>query len=117
MLASTGFSPGRPAIDARPPAQAAPPPEIHTVKRPRKARDPLHTNGSQNDIRALVTKRKISGGTVGEAGKIARDTMLDLMKTCAKLGVSYYRFLGNRFHVPGVLPVPSLAGLIAQAAG
>jgi hypothetical protein len=24
---------------------------------------PLHTNGSENDIRAFVTKRKISGGT------------------------------------------------------
>ena len=24
---------------------------------------PLHTNGSENDIRAHVTKRKISGGT------------------------------------------------------
>jgi hypothetical protein len=76
---------------------------------------PLHTNGSENDIRALVTKRKISGGTVSEAGKIARDTMLGLMKTCAKLGISYYRFLGDRFYVPGVQPVPSLAGLIAQA--
>ena len=49
---------------------------------------PLHTNGSENDIRAFVTKRKISGGTVSEAGRIARDTMLGLMKTCAKLGVS-----------------------------
>jgi len=25
---------------------------------------PLHTNGSENDIRAVVTKRKVSGGTV-----------------------------------------------------
>jgi hypothetical protein len=25
---------------------------------------PLHTNGSENDIRACVTKRKISGGTM-----------------------------------------------------
>jgi hypothetical protein len=41
---------------------------------------PLHTNGSENDIRALVTNRKISGGTVSEPGRLARDTMLGLMK-------------------------------------
>jgi hypothetical protein len=77
---------------------------------------PLHTNSSENDIRALVTKRKISGGTVSEAGKRARDTMLGLMKTCAKLGISYYRFLGDRFHVQGAQAVPTLPRLIAAAA-
>ncbi|HEV7874732.1 MAG TPA: transposase, partial [Enterovirga sp.] len=55
---------------------------------------PLHTNGSENDIRACVTKRKISGGTMSEAGRTARDVMLGLMKTCAKLGVSFFRYLG-----------------------
>ncbi|MCJ2091465.1 hypothetical protein MKK67_02925, partial [Methylobacterium sp. J-072] len=39
---------------------------------------PLHTNGSENDIRACVTKRKISGGTMSEAGRIARDVMLGM---------------------------------------
>jgi hypothetical protein len=34
---------------------------------------PLHTNGSQNDIRTVVTKRKVSGGTLSDAGKVARD--------------------------------------------
>jgi hypothetical protein len=76
---------------------------------------PLHTNGSENDIRTVVTKRKISGGTVSEPGKIARDTMLGLMKTCAKLGVSYYRFLGDRFAVPGAANVPSLPRLVRLA--
>jgi hypothetical protein len=33
---------------------------------------PLHTNSSENDIRACVTKRKISGGTVSTAGRTAR---------------------------------------------
>src|ERR671926_6684 len=33
---------------------------------------PLHTNGSENDIRAFVIKRKISG-TMSEAGRRARD--------------------------------------------
>jgi len=52
---------------------------------------PLHTNGSENDIRACVTKRKISGGTMSTAGRTARDVLLGLMKTCSKLKVSSYR--------------------------
>lgn len=76
---------------------------------------PLHTNGSENDIRTVVTKRKISGGTVSEAGKTARDTMLGLLKTCSKLGVSYYQFLGDRFAVPGVTAVPPLPILVSLA--
>jgi hypothetical protein len=40
---------------------------------------PLHTNGSENDIRACVTKRKISGGTMSEDGRTARDVLLGLM--------------------------------------
>jgi Transposase IS66 family len=43
---------------------------------------PLNTNASENDIRAFVTKRKISGGTVSQKGRQARDVMLGLAKTC-----------------------------------
>ncbi len=77
---------------------------------------PLHTNGSENDIRSWVTKRKISGGTVSDAGKAARDAMLGLLKTCAKLNVSFYRFLGDRLAVPGATRVPSLPHLVRLAA-
>ncbi|TIR15782.1 MAG: hypothetical protein E5X33_30720 [Mesorhizobium sp.] len=77
---------------------------------------PLHTNGSENDIRSVVTKRKISGGTVSAAGKTARDTMLGLMKTCAKLKVSFYQFLGDRFGVPDAPAVERLPHLIRLAA-
>jgi hypothetical protein len=77
---------------------------------------PLHTNGSENDIRAFVTKLKISGGTVSQAGKTARDVMLGLAKTCAKQGVSFYRFLGDRFAVPGAQPITNLAVLVRAAA-
>jgi len=77
---------------------------------------PLHTNGSENDIRACVTKRKISGGTMSTAGRTARDVMLGLMKTCNKLKVSFFRYLGNRLHVPGTLTIPSLPDLVRQAA-
>ncbi len=77
---------------------------------------PLHTNGSENDIRACVTKRKISGGTMSTAGRTARDVMLGLMKTCSKLGVSFFRYLGDRLHVPGAITIPSLPDLVRQAA-
>ncbi len=49
---------------------------------------PLHTNGSENDIRCQVTKRKVSGGTRSDVGRDCRDAFLGLAKTCAKLGIS-----------------------------
>ena len=77
---------------------------------------PLHTNGSENDIRACVTKRKISGGTMSAAGRTARDVTLGLMKTCRKLRVSFFRYLGDRLHVPGAVTIPLLPDLVRQAA-
>ena len=62
---------------------------------------PLNANASENDIRAFVTKRKISGGTVSGTGRDARDVMLGLAKTCMKLKVSFYQFLGDRPGIPG----------------
>ena len=76
---------------------------------------PTHTNGSENAIRAWVTKRKISGGTVSDVGKAARQATLGLAKTCAKLGISFYQFLGDRFDVPGAPSVPSLPALVRMA--
>ncbi len=75
---------------------------------------PLNTNGSENDIRALVTRRKISGGTKSEAGKQARDTFLGLMKTCRKLGISFWDYLGDRLNVPAAGHVPPLPQLVTQ---
>jgi hypothetical protein len=73
---------------------------------------PLNTNASENDIRACVTKRKISGGTVSERGRVARDVMLGLAKTCAKLQISFFHFLGARLQIPGP-QIPHLTGLVA----
>ncbi|PJR12768.1 hypothetical protein CEJ86_24585 [Sinorhizobium meliloti] len=74
---------------------------------------PLHTNASENDIRSFVTRRKISGGTMSLNGRIARDVMLGLMKTCQKLGISFYHFLGDRLGLgsPG-RPMPPLSQLV-----
>ena len=77
---------------------------------------PLHTNGSENDIRAHVTKRKISGGTQSEPGRTARDVLLGLMKTCQKLGLSFFHYLGSRLKVQGVQSLAPLPELIAQRA-
>jgi hypothetical protein len=76
---------------------------------------PLHTNGSENDIRCHVTKRKISGGTWSDAGRQARDTLLGCMKTCQKLGVSFFQFLGHRLGVPNATEIPLLAQLVIAA--
>ncbi|WP_047454233.1 transposase [Rhizobium rhizogenes] len=76
---------------------------------------PLHTNASENDLRTFVTKRKISGGTMSRDGRVARDTMLGLMKTCQKLGLSFYHYLGDRLGL-GSEAIPQLAGLIAAKA-
>jgi hypothetical protein len=75
---------------------------------------PLNTNASENDIRAVVTKRKVSGGTVSERGRVARDVMLGLAKTCAKLKISFFHYLGARIGIPGPL-VPPLETLVATA--
>ena len=69
---------------------------------------PLHTNGSERDLRPQVIKRKISGGTRSEAGRACRDAFLGLLLTCAKLGVSFWAYLGHRLGVPGAdAPLPA----------
>jgi hypothetical protein len=73
---------------------------------------PLHTNGSENDIRCQVTKRKISGGTRSEKGRDCRDAFLGLMKTCAKQRISFWNYLGDRLKVPDAPAVPPLPDLI-----
>src|SRR5215212_3000039 len=61
---------------------------------------PLHTNGSENDIRAHVTRRKVSAGTRSDLGRDCRDAFLGLAKTCTQLGI------------PGQCLVPPLPDLI-----
>lgn len=76
---------------------------------------PLHTNGSENDIRCHVTKRKISYGTWSETGRDARDVFLGLLKTCQKLGVPFFHFLGSRLDVPGAPYITPLQDLVIAA--
>jgi hypothetical protein len=78
---------------------------------------PLHTNGAENDIRCQVIKRKISGGTRSDQGRDCRDAFLGLRKTCQKLGIRFWRYLGSRLLVPDTPPdLPPLPQLIRQHA-
>jgi hypothetical protein len=77
---------------------------------------PLHSNGSENDIRRQVTKRKVSGGTISDAGRDCRDAFLGLAKTCAKLGTSFWEYLGARRAVAGSVTIPHLPELVGNPA-
>jgi transposase IS66 family protein len=76
---------------------------------------PLHTNGSENDVRCHVTKRKVSGGTRSDAGRDCRDAFLGLLKTCATLGVSFWSYLGDRLGIADN-PVADLPHLVRARA-
>ena len=73
---------------------------------------PLHTNGSENDIRRQVTKRQVSGGTHSDTGRDCRDAFLGLGKTCKKLGIAFWDYLGARLGVAAAPAVPPLSHLI-----
>jgi hypothetical protein len=73
---------------------------------------PLHTNGSENDIRCHVTRRKVSAGTRSEVGRDCRDAFLGLAKTCAKHAIAFWDYLGSRLNVAGQALIPYLPDLI-----
>ena len=73
---------------------------------------PLHTNGSENDIRCHVTRRKVSGGTRSDGGRDCRDTFLALAKTCAKLEIAFWDYLGARLAVSAGPTIPYLPELV-----
>jgi hypothetical protein len=73
---------------------------------------PLNTNGSENDIRCLVTRRKVSAGTRSDLGRDCRDAFLGLTKTCTKLGVAFWDYLGSRLRVPGQRVIQPLSDLV-----
>ena len=69
---------------------------------------PLHTNGSENDIRCHVARRKISAGTRSEIGRDCRGGFLSLAKTGDKLGIAIRDYLGSRFKVVGATIIEPL---------
>jgi hypothetical protein len=78
---------------------------------------PLHTNGSESDIRDYVKKRKVSGGTQSDLGRQCRDTFISLKKTCRKLGVSFWEYLQDRLRDQKLPPLPELVKIrLSEAA-
>ena len=77
---------------------------------------PLHTNGSERDVRCQVTRRKVSGRTRSDTGRDCRDGFLGLAKTCDKLKVLFWDYLGARLAVPGCQDVPRLPELVLAKA-
>jgi len=65
---------------------------------------PIHTNGSENDLREQVKRRKVSGGTRSDLGRQCRDTFSSLKKTCRKLNVSFWEFLNDRLSRANAIP-------------
>ena len=72
---------------------------------------PLHSNGTENDIRRYVTRRNISAGTRSDVGRDYRDVFLGLVKTCAKQHISFWDYLGSRLQILGAPTVPPLPDL------
>ena len=62
---------------------------------------PLHTNGTENDIRRYVIWRNISAGTRSDAGRDYRDVFLGLVKTYTKQRGTFWDYLGSRLQIPG----------------
>lgn len=65
---------------------------------------PLHNNLSENDIREYARLRKISAGTRSDLGRRCRDTFLSLKKTCRKLGIRFWDYLGDRLAKINLIP-------------
>ncbi len=59
-----------------------------------------------------MTKRQVSGGTQSGSGRDCRDAFLRLAKTCRKLGIAFWDYLGARLGIPATPAVPYLPDLI-----
>jgi hypothetical protein len=73
---------------------------------------PLHNNLAERDIRHIVIKRKVSGGTRSPLGRAARDIFCSILKTCLKLGISVSAYLSDRLTQTNL--IPNLGDLIRQ---
>lgn len=75
---------------------------------------PLHNNDTERQIREYAKRRKVSGPTRSEAGRLARDTFTSLKKTCRKLGVNFWDYILDR--IEHRWDIPPLSEIIWQRA-
>jgi len=69
---------------------------------------PLHNNLSENGVREMVMKRKISGGVKGDSGATAWENNMSILATCKKLGVSFYEFMKSVYANNVTVDLPDL---------
>ena len=74
---------------------------------------PLHNNFSEQEIREIVIKGKVSGGLRSNKGVIAWENHFTILRTCRKQKISYWEYLKNFYG--GIEQVP-LAQRVAQCA-
>ena len=71
---------------------------------------PLHNNSSENGARVQKRREDVSLQTKTDEGTKAKDTMMSIVETCKKLGVSAYKFIYDR--ISKTFKMPTLAELI-----
>lgn len=64
----------------------------------------IHNNLVESDIREKVIKRKISLFNRSMAGVKSWDLMLSLASTCRKNGISFFKYLVDRYNSAGSIP-------------
>ena len=69
---------------------------------------PLHNNLSENGVREMVMKRKISGGVKTEDGLKAWENNMSIWATCKKLGINYYDFMIGVFSNKVTINLPKI---------
>jgi hypothetical protein len=75
---------------------------------------PLHNNRSEHGARVQKRREDVSLQTRTQEGTRSKDTMMSIVETCKKLGVSAYHFIYDR--VNQTFQLPSLAELIRNQA-
>ncbi len=75
---------------------------------------PLHNNMAENGARVQKRREDVSLQTKSKEGTQAKDTMMSIVETCKKLGVSAYHFICDR--VSQRYEMPSLAELMRTKA-
>ena|GEM_PF-134235 len=71
---------------------------------------PLHNNLSENGARVQKRREDVSLHTKSAKGTKAKDTMMSIVETCKKHGISSYKFIEDRVH--GTFRFLPLADLI-----
>ena len=74
----------------------------------------LHTNGSENDVRCQSPSARSAAAQEAIRAAIAATPSSASLKTCAKLGFTFWDYLGARLAVPDHPDVPALPQLIKQ---